>query len=157
MGRRSRKRGGAALAAPAEGPRADRAPDARDRPAPAPPRRGGRERPKAPWHPFPLVELCVLVGLVLLVMGALDLASDRGKILLICGMALGSLGGLETALREHLSGFRSHTTILAAMPAVLTAGVLFLARAPWIALVAGAAAVFAAAAFAWRRAFLRRA
>jgi phosphoribosyl-ATP pyrophosphohydrolase len=30
----------------------------------------------------PLVEICVLVGIVLLVLGALDLRSDRGKLLL---------------------------------------------------------------------------
>jgi hypothetical protein len=149
MGRRSRKRGGSAVPAPAR-------PAARA-PGPAAPvraRRGSRERPKAPWHPFPLVELCVLLGIVLLVMGALDIDSDRGKILLICGMALGSLGGLETALREHLSHFKSHTTILASLPAVLVAGVLFFARAPWIAVVAGGVLTFAGAFYLWRRSFL---
>ena len=140
MGRRSRKRSGAAVAAP-------RAPA-----PPARPRRPG-ERPKAPWHPFPLVELAVLAGLVLLVMGALDIDSDRGKILLVTGMSLGSLGGLETALREHLTGFRSHTTILAALPAVLVAGVLFFARVPWIAVVLGAVITFALALTVWRRTF----
>jgi hypothetical protein len=122
---------------------------------PRPPRGVERidARPKAPWHPFPLVELAVLAGLVLLVMGALDIGSDRGKILLVTGMALGSLGGLETALREHLTGFRSHTTILASLPAVLVAGVLFFARVPWIAVVLGAVITFALAFTVWRRTF----
>ena len=40
-------------------------------------------------------------------------ARDRGKLLLVLGMALGSLGGLDTALREHLAGYRSHTTVIA--------------------------------------------
>ena len=52
MGKRSRKRGGEIAPAPAPS---------------APARRGRDERPRAPWHPFPLVELSVLIGLVLLI------------------------------------------------------------------------------------------
>jgi len=165
MGRRSRKRGGAAAAGPPEtkvGARTEgptRRSEPRTRPSPA--RRGLRpsldERPKAPWHPVPLVEICVLLGLVLLVLGVLDLDSDRGRVLLLSGMALGSLGGLDTALREHFAGFRSHTTLLSALPGVFTAAALFFARAPWPAVTAGAALVFAAAFWALRRAFVRRA
>jgi hypothetical protein len=103
------------------------------------------ERPKAPWHPFPLVELCVLIGLVLLVLGLLDFKSDRGKLLLVCGMALGSLGGLDTVLREHFAGYRSHATVLAALPAVLLAGVLYFGGAPWPAIVIAAPLVFVGA------------
>jgi hypothetical protein len=148
MGKRSRKRGDAVPAgAPA--------------PAPALRRRTGRpsleERPKPPWHPVPLVELCVLVGIVLLVLGALDLRSDRGKLMLVMGMALGSLGGLDTALREHLAGYRSHTTVIASLPAVTTAALLYFARAPWPVLIAGAVAVFAGVFWLMRRVFMRRA
>ena len=106
---------------------------------------------------MPLVELCVLLGIVLLVLGALDLSSDRGRILLVCGMALGSLGGLDTALREHFAGFRSHTTLLSALPGVLTAAALFFARVPWPVVVGAAIAVFAAVFWLLRRAFKRRA
>ena len=154
MGKRSRKRGDV-VAAPAP-PRAGQ-------PAPgraAVPRRGRpslEERPKPPWHPVPLVEICVLLGIVLLVLGALDLSSDRGRILLVCGMALGSLGGLDTALREHFAGFRSHTTLLSALPAVLTAAGLFFARIPWPVVVGAAVAMFAGIFWLLRRAFMRRA
>ena len=92
---------------------------------------------------MPLVELCVLVGIVLLVLGALDLDSDRGKLMLVLGMALGSLGGLDTALREHLAGYRSHTTIIAALPAVIAAAALYFAGAPWPAVIVAAVVVFA--------------
>jgi hypothetical protein len=110
-------------------------------------RRGGEvERPKAPWHPFPLVELCVLVGIVLLVLGFLSAGTQRGRLLIVFGMALGSLGGLDTAVREHWAGYRSHTTVLAATPAVIVAALLFFARAPWIAVVLVA---FAVGTFAW--------
>ena len=143
MGRRSRKRGGAAEIAPAPTAATPR------RPAPG-------ERPKAPWHPFPLVELCVLLGLVLLVWGFFRADQASGRVLLVCGMVLASLGGLETALREHFTGFRSHAVVLAALPAVLTAGILFFARAPWIGIPVAGAVVLAAASLGLRRAFRRR-
>ena len=126
------------------------------RAAPAPARHAGRpERPRAPWHPFPLVELCVFVGIVLLVLGGLNVHSDRGRLMLVCGMALGSLGGLDTAVREHWAGYRSHTTVLAAAPAIVVAALLFFARAPWIAVVLGAGAVGAGARAGLRRVYRR--
>jgi len=146
MGRRSRARRAAA-------------PPTAVVPRPQPPRpaRLSDERPKAPWHPFPLVELCVLVGIVLIVVGAITgLDSDRGLLALLCGLVLASLGGLDTALREHFNGFRSHSSLLAGLPAVLVAGALFFARAPWIAVIAAGMAVFAFAFWAFRGAFRRR-
>jgi hypothetical protein len=161
MGKRARKRGGpvaASSSAQAGGP------PARERgrgAAPAPRRRGGRpsleDRPKPPWHPVPLVELCVLVGIVLLVLGALDIRSDRGKLMLVLGMALGSLGGLDTALREHLAGYRSHTTVIASLPAVTGAALLYFGGAPWPAVVVAAVALLGAVFWWMRRVFMRRA
>jgi hypothetical protein len=103
------------------------------------------ERPKAPWHPFPLVELCVLAGIVLLVLGLLSFDSDRGKAMLVSGMLLGSLGGLDTALREHFSGYRSHAMVLAGLPAVGLAAILYFAGAPWPAVTIVPVVAFAAA------------
>lgn len=146
MGRRSRKR------APAV-PRAPAAPPARTAPRPAP---LTDERPKAPWHPFPLVELCALVGIVLIVLGFLDLDSGRGRTLLVFGMLLASLAGLDTVVREHFAGFRSHSTVLAGLPAVLAAAAVFFARAPWIAVAGVAAVVFASTFVLMRNTFRRR-
>jgi hypothetical protein len=140
MGKRSRKRGVAPAPAPAEGPRR----------AAARPR---DERPRAPWHPFPLVEICVLIGLILLIAGLIRWDDPGGREMLVAGMLLASLGGLDTALREHFAGFRSHALMLAALPAVLIAGVLFFASAPWIAIPLAAAAAFGAALVALRRTF----
>jgi hypothetical protein len=114
------------------------------------------ERPKAPWHPFPLVELSALVGIVLIVLGFLDLESDRGRMLLVLGLLLASLAGLDTAVREHFAGFRSHSTLLAGLPAVLGAAAAFFTRAPWIAVVGAGAAIFAGALVLFRNAFRRR-
>ena len=66
--------------------------------------------------------------------------SDGGRLALLCGLVLASLGGLDTALREHFAGFRSHSSVLAGLPAVLVAGGLFFGRAPWAAVVGGVGA-----------------
>jgi hypothetical protein len=147
MGRRSRAR--RAAQPPPEAPS-----------VPPPPRRPaplGDERPQAPWHPVPLVELSVFIGLVLIVVGfVVGLGTDGGRLALLSGLVLASLGGLDTVLREHFAGFRSHSSVLAGLPAVLVAGGLFFGRAPWAAVVAGGAITFAAAFWWFRLAFRRR-
>lgn len=114
------------------------------------------ERPRAPWHPVPLVELCVLAGIVLLVLGFLNWETDGGRLMLVCGMLLGSLGGADTALREHFAGYRSHTMVLAGLPAVGLAAVLYFTGVPWPVVVAGALAAFGGAAMLFAREFGRR-
>jgi hypothetical protein len=86
---------------------------------PRPTRRGG-QRPEAPWGSFPLTELVVLLAMVLLVVGFFVLGLDdaRGRIAFGAGLALGTLAGLETAIRDHFAGYRSHSTLLAAAAGV---------------------------------------
>src|SRR3954467_11980533 len=133
MGRRSRKRGThpaapAAPAAPAPPPpppaaapsRAGRAPrSAAASPHAAPPSLKSRpeEAPKAPWSPFPLVELCILAALVLIVAGVVA-HGHRRAVLLACGIGLACLAGLELSVREHFAGYRSHSALLAGAAAV---------------------------------------
>ena len=148
MGKRARKRGTAPAVAPTPAPAA------------VPRRRGGRpsieERPKPPWHPVPLVELCVLAGLVLIVV-ALVRGGDRAGLLLACGVALASLAGLELSIREHFAGYRSHTTVLAGTAAILSVVPLyFLTGLPQPVLLVVAVVVFAAALVLLRRAFRAR-
>src|SRR3954454_5773310 len=124
VGRRSRKRGYSE--APGESrasttTRAERDAARQRRSAQTPSseprrRRGGRptmdDRPPAPWGSFPLVELAVLAAIGLFVAG-LIVRGDRGGVMVVCALVLGSLAGLELSIREHLAGFRSHTTLLA--------------------------------------------
>jgi hypothetical protein len=108
------------------------------------------QRPKAPWHPVPLVEISVLIGIVCIAVGFFSRDSTMGRTVLALGFVLGALGGLDTSAREHWAGYRSHTTVLAAAPGVAVAALLFFARLPWIVVIPVAGAV-AVAAFAGLR------
>jgi hypothetical protein len=156
MGRRSRKRGG--TAAPPSTTRAERD-VARSAPQPRPARRGrpsSAERPQAPWGSFPLSELIILAGIVVLFWGLLS-GGDGGGRKVAAGLILCSLGGGELALREHLGGFRSHSALLAGVATFVVVTVIVLTLGPlqmWVVLIAGVA-VFAASFF-WMRDLFRR-
>jgi uncharacterized membrane protein len=73
------------------------------------------ERPQAPWHPLPLSELLILVGAISTVFGLDRLQHggiSNGGPALFAGIAAVLIGTVEVTLREHLSGYRSHTLIL---------------------------------------------
>ena len=60
------------------------------------------------------------------------------------GLVIASLGGGELALREHLAGYRSHTSLLAGVAAFVAVTVVALAFGPvqvWALLVARGARV----------------
>jgi hypothetical protein len=121
-------------------------------------RREPDERPPAPWGSFPLVEICVLVGVVMLVLGFI-VQGERGSLLIAVGLVLGSLAGLELSVREHFAGYRSHTVLLAGAASIaVLAGLFYLGPeelSPGLRFGA-AAATFAAAAWALTTAFRRR-
>jgi hypothetical protein len=73
------------------------------------------ERPKPPWHPLPLAELFIIVGAVALVYG---FVSKRTAPLYVGGLVV-AIGTIDFTLREHMSGFRSHSVLLAVLPAVI--------------------------------------
>lgn len=110
------------------------------------------EEPPAPWGSFPLVELTVLAGLVLIIIGAITGNPTQ----LVIGLALGSLAGLELSTREHFAGYRSHTTLLAGVVFVLSTGAAFFSGKVvlWVAIVIGV--VFGGVAWGLlRRAFVK--
>ena len=132
-------------------------------PAPAKQHRGlvaaADERPPAPWGSFPLVEIAVLVGLVMLLIGFIG-GGDRAPLLIGIGLGLAGLGGLELAIREHFAGYRSHSTLLAGIPAIAVLALLFYAGpdslAP-LARVAISAVVFAGSLYGLATMFRRKA
>jgi hypothetical protein len=173
MGRRTRKRAegtgaNGARAERAQATRAERDAARRDRDRAGAVERGttgsrrhsGRpsmdDRPPAPWGRFPLSELVILLGIVIVFWG---LFSGRdGEERIAAGLVLASLGGGELALREHLAGFRSHSALLAGVVtfAVVTVAVLGFGSVKLWAVLAVGAVVFGAAFYGFRELFKRR-
>jgi hypothetical protein len=111
------------------------------------------ERPPGPFGGLPISELAILAGAVALVFGVVR----HGGPALFGGLALCALGVLEVTAREHFSGFRSHTVMLAAVPAVLAEALITLTVGPpsvRLLLLIPVAAVFAVCAWFLRRRFL---
>jgi hypothetical protein len=75
------------------------------------------ERPRPPWYPLPLSELLILVGAIGTVIG-LNRGLSHGGPPLIAGLAAVVIGTVEVTLREHLSGYRAHTVILALLATI---------------------------------------
>jgi len=108
------------------------------------------ERPPAPWGSFPLAELTVLAGIVMLVIGVVSKSATAIGV----GVVLAALGGLEVSLREHLAGYRSHTTLLSGTVfVVVTGGLFYLAGLILAICLAIGAIAFVALFFLLRRAF----
>jgi len=112
----------------------------------------GGDRPAAPWGSFPLAEIAILAGIVALIVGVVG----ANPTALGVGVVLAAIGGLEVAIREHLAGYRSHTTLLAGAVFVLVVGLLFYAAGLILAVcLAIGAAAFALTFLGLRRAFQR--
>jgi hypothetical protein len=71
------------------------------------------ERPPSPFG-LPISEIAIFAGLVAVIVWLIR----GGTVTLIIGLAVCALGVFEVTAREHLSGYRSHATLLAAIPAV---------------------------------------
>jgi hypothetical protein len=72
------------------------------------------ERPESPFGGLPISELAILIGFISLVIGFIQ----GGGPALVVGIIVCALGVVEVTAREHFSGYRSHTALLAAIPAV---------------------------------------
>jgi hypothetical protein len=99
-----------------------------ERRPPVSPQKTFGKRPPAPWHPLPLSELLILAGGVAFVLAVSRLhrgPSSAGPLLLV-GIAAVALGTIEVTWREHSSGFRSHTLLLALLPVIVLHSVVVL-------------------------------
>ncbi|MGX6450094.1 hypothetical protein ACVU7I_18810, partial [Patulibacter sp. S7RM1-6] len=116
------------------------------------------EAPKPLWHPVPVTELLILVGLVLAAVGLVT----RGVGLIGGGLVLVMASSLELAAREHAAGYRSHSALLAGVAGLVVAAgggfglaALGVEVPVWAAIAVGAV-VFLGAFAALRRTFRRR-
>jgi hypothetical protein len=71
------------------------------------------ERPPSPFGGLPISEIAIFAGAVGVMVGVV-----AGGPALIVGIIVCTLGVVEVTAREHFSGYRSHATLLAAVPAV---------------------------------------
>lgn len=102
------------------------------------------------------MELCILGGIVLMVVGFVT-SGHRGGTFVVCGVVLVGLASLELSIREHFAGYRSHSALLALAAAVGTVAlVAYVAGPPRAALAGVGAGVFAVTFFVLRAAFRRR-
>jgi hypothetical protein len=118
-------------------------------------RRDRGERPPSPWGSFPVVEITILIALVLLITGFF-MGSTRGGMMILAGISLASLAALELSLREHFTGYRSHTSVLAGFVGVLVLGVGFVFAWPQLVKVGAGAGAFLLSFYLFREAFKRR-
>jgi hypothetical protein len=158
MGRRSRKRGDSTRAErdAARRERALRQQEVGSKPPPRPGRPSLHDRPSAPWGSFPLSELIIFLGIVLILVGAVQ--GNDGARFIVSGLVIAGLGGGELALREHMAGYRSHSSLLAGVAAFVVVTAVALGLGPvqlWVLVLLGIA-VFAATFYAMRELFKRR-
>ena len=72
------------------------------------------ERPPSLFGGVPVAEIAVFVG----ALGAAVGFFGHNNPALVVGLVMCGLGVTEFSAREHFSGYRSHATLLAALPAV---------------------------------------
>jgi hypothetical protein len=72
------------------------------------------ERPAGLFGRVPVSEFAILAGLVAAVYGYASSSPPA----LIAGLAICALGTMEVVGREHFTGYRAHTAMLAAVPAI---------------------------------------
>ena len=79
---------------------------------------GVGERPEAPWHPWPFSELLIFVGAIGTIVGVVK---EDARVL-YAGLGAVVIGTLEFSIREHRTGYRSHSSLLAVVPTALVHG-----------------------------------
>ena len=111
--------------------------------------------PRAPWGPFPLSELLVVLAVIFAAYGVVSWGNARGIWAFAAAMTLACLAGLEVSIREHLAGYRPHSTVLAGTAALLTGAATFLLGVPAAIDLGLTLMVFLAASLGLTRAYQR--
>ena len=111
------------------------------------------ERPEGFFGGVPVSELAILGGGISFVVGVVEAGGPP----LYVGLIVLALGVIEITAREHFSGYRSHTTLLAAIPTVAVEAALALTiggRSNRALLIAVVIPVFALLFYLLRRRFM---
>jgi hypothetical protein len=111
------------------------------------------ERPPGRFGGLPVSEIAIFAGAVALVVGIIN----HGGPALIAGVVICLFGVVEVTTREHFSGYRSPTVLLAAIPAVAVEFLIALTVGPpaiRALLLVPVAAVFASCSWFLRKRFL---
>lgn len=72
------------------------------------------DRPESPFGGFPFSEIAIFAGIIGVLVGVIAAAPAA----LAVGVVVCALGVVEVTAREHFSGYRSHATLLAAIPSI---------------------------------------
>jgi hypothetical protein len=72
------------------------------------------QRPTSPFGGLPVSEVAIFAGAIALLVGWLE----QSAVALVVGVLVCALGVIEVTAREHFSGYRSHSTLLAGIVAV---------------------------------------
>ena len=110
----------------------------RGEPAPRPAGRRSTSAPARPGAASRSPSWSIFVGIVLILWGAFK-GSDGARFV-AAGLVIASLGGGELALREHLAGYRSHSSLLAGVAAFVVVTVVALGLGPvqvWLLVLLG--------------------
>jgi type IV secretory pathway TrbD component len=79
------------------------------------------ERPRGLFGAVPVSEVAILAGMVAAIVGFIN----ESKLPVIVGLVICGLGVVEVTGREHFSGYRSHSALLAAVPSIaIEAGIV---------------------------------
>lgn len=116
--------------------------------------RDGRERPQPLWGSFPLSEIAIAIGVIVAIGGF----ANEAQVALLAGIGICVVSVGEVTLREHLSGYRSHSALIGLLAvAVFEAAAYELSGRNWVGLLAGVsgAVVFVVVTWAMHRWFQR--
>lgn len=91
--------------------------------------RATRDRPPS-WFGwfgnFPLTELFIVAGAIVFIVGISQGPNGGGQSRIIGGLVLCGIGVFEFTITEHFTGYRSHTALLAGVPAAMVHGIVLL-------------------------------
>lgn len=88
--------------------------------------RATHDRPEGIFGNFPISEMAIAAGVIVVILGFTAGPNGDGQTRVLGGIALCAVGVFEVTYREHFKGYRSHTALLAGVPAAIVHGIALL-------------------------------